>query len=80
MSKTITLRIPDNVYKLLKIAAEGEKRSISNFIEYAALNYLTEETFVSDEEMEDLLKDNSLLKNLKQGEKEIKKGMYKIVR
>ena len=37
MSKTITLRIDDEVYKILKTAANGEKRTISNFIEFAAL-------------------------------------------
>ena len=48
MPKTITLRIDENVYGLFKTAASAEKRTISNFIEYAALNYLTEESYVSD--------------------------------
>lgn len=35
MLKTITLRLADNTYELFKIAAAREKRSISNFIEWA---------------------------------------------
>jgi len=39
MPKTITLRIDEDVYGLFKTAASAEKRTISNFIEYATLNY-----------------------------------------
>lgn len=79
MPKTITLRLDDDTYKMLKTASEGEKRSISNFIEYATVSYLTGESYVSDTEMEYILKDKALLKNLKQAEDNIAKGKYKIV-
>jgi uncharacterized protein (DUF1778 family) len=80
MSKTITIRIDDDVYNLLKKAAEGERRTISNFIEFAALAYLTNEIFVSDQEMEEILNDPSLKNELKSGLNDIKKGNYKIVK
>ena len=51
MSKTITLRLDDDIYNMLKKAADGEKRNISNFIEYATISFLSKEAFVSDEEM-----------------------------
>lgn len=76
MSKTITLRIDDDTYDLLKKAAVGEKRSISNFIEYAAINYLTSENYVSDAEMNDIAKFGN---NIKKGLKDIEKGNYIIV-
>lgn len=79
MPKTITLRIDENVYGLFKTAASAEKRTISNFIEYAALNYLTEETYVSDAEMQDILADQKLLQSLKNAKKDVKKGKYKVV-
>ena len=79
MPKTITLRINEDVYGLFKIAASAEKRTISNFIEYATLNYLTEESYASDAEMKDILADQQLLQSLKSAKKEIKKGKYKIV-
>ena len=79
MPKTITVRLDDNIFKLFKTAANGERRTISNFLEYATLNYLTNEIFVSDEEMEDILNDKKLLSSFKKGLAEIKKGKYKIV-
>lgn len=71
MAKTITIRIDDDTYHMIKTAAEGERRSISNFIEYATIAYLTEENFVSDSEMQEILKDKSLLNSLNKGKKEI---------
>jgi predicted transcriptional regulator len=79
MAKTITMRVDDDTYRLIKAAADGERRSISNFIEYATISFLAEESFVNDDEMDEILKDETLLKNLKQGRKEIKEGKYKIV-
>ena len=79
MTKTITLRLDDDVYRLLKTSAKGEMRIISNFIEYPAIKYLTDESFVSDAEMQEILADKSLLKTLKDAEKDIEEGNYKIV-
>jgi hypothetical protein len=79
MAKTITMRVDDDTYQLIKAAADGERRSISNFIEYATISFLTEESFVNDDEMDEILKDETLLKNLKQGRKEIKEGKYTII-
>jgi len=79
MTKTITLRLDDEIYRLLKTAAKGEMRSISNFLEYAAIKYLTDESFVSDEEMEEILLDKLLLKTLSDSNKDVEEGNYKIV-
>jgi uncharacterized protein (DUF1778 family) len=40
MAKTITMRVDENTCDILKKAADGQKRTISNFIEYAAINYV----------------------------------------
>ena len=79
MAKTITIRIDDDTYELFKSAAEGERRSISNFIEYATISFLTEESFVSDNEMEEILQNKEILTALDKGKKEIAEGKYKIV-
>lgn len=79
MAKTITIRIDDDTYNMIKTAADGERRSISNFIEYATITYLTEESFVSEDEMNDILADEKLLKALQDGKKEIEEGKYNIV-
>jgi len=77
MPKTITIRIDDDTYEMIKTAAEGERRSISNFIEYATVNYLTEESFVQDHEMEEILNDKKLLEKLEKGKQDIAEGNYR---
>ena len=79
MSKTITLRVNDDIYQMIKTAADGQRRNLSNFIEFATLQYLTSATYVDDKEMELILGDTELLLNLQQGLEDIKKGNYTIV-
>ena len=76
MSKTITIRIDDSTYELFKKAANGERRTITNFIEYATLNYLTNENYVSDIEMKEIY---SYSNDLKMGLEDIDKGNYTFV-
>jgi hypothetical protein len=76
MGKTVTLRIDDSIYTTLKRAADGEMRTISNFIEYATLNYILASTTVDDAEMDEILLSES---SLKRGLDDITKGRYKIV-
>lgn len=77
--KTITVRIDDSVYSILKKAADGERRTISNFLENASLSYLTNEIYVSDYEMAEILKDAKLVSGIKKGLSDVKKGKYTIV-
>lgn len=79
MSKTITVRVDDDVYSIIKTAAEGDRRTISNFLEIATLSYITEESFVSDEEMSGLLDDKVLVKKLSRGREQIKQGRFTVV-
>ena len=79
MGKTITIRIDDDTYDLIKKAASGQKRSISNFIEYATIAYLTDDSFVSDEEMEEILGNEKLLKSFQSAENDIKNNNYQII-
>ena len=76
MAKTITLRVDDTIYDTLKIAANGDRRTISNFIEYATINYIFYNNTVDDNEMNEIL---SFEKDLKKGLKDIKNGRYKFV-
>jgi hypothetical protein len=76
MAKTITLRVDDNTYNTLKKAADGDRRTISNYIEYAAINYIFTNNIVDDTEMNEIL---SFEKDLKKGLDDVKKGRYKIV-
>ena len=76
MAKTITLRVDDSIYNTLKRAAEGDRRTISNFVEYAAINYIFANNIVDDNEMNEIL---SFEKDLERGLDDVKKGRYKIV-
>ncbi len=72
MSKTVTLRVADSVYEMIKLAATGEGRTLSNFIENATLQYLTSSQYIDDAEMQDILQDKELIKNLEDGLKNLK--------
>lgn len=76
MAKTITVRVDDNVYEMLKKAADGQKRTISNYIEYATINYTVNETVIDDIEMSEIL---GYEKDLKKGMADISAGRYKVI-
>jgi len=76
MPKTITLRVEDNIYNTLKRAAEGDRRTISNFMEYAALNYVFNSNIVDDDELKEVM---VFEKDIKRGLEDVKKGRYKII-
>jgi uncharacterized protein (DUF1778 family) len=77
--KTLTLRVDDDVYNMIKLASDGAKRNISNFIEYATLQYLTSSQYIESHEMNEILEDKELIKSLNQGLKEAKNGDYTLV-
>lgn len=79
MPKTITLRLDDKTYSLIRKAADGERRSISNFIEYATIAYLAEDTLVSKGEMQEILNDAGLMAELNQGKSDIAKEDYTVI-
>lgn len=76
MAKTITVRLEDRVYEIFKKAAEGQKRTISNYIEYATLNYTVNETLVDDGEMSEILADTE---GLERGLADISAGRYSVI-
>jgi len=79
MAKTITVRVDDNTYEKIKGAADSERRTISNFIEYATLAYVESSGFVSDEEMKGVIGDKDLMASLRESIEEIERGEYRIV-
>ena len=78
MSKTVTLRLQEGVYKIFVEAARAENRSISNLIETAALNKVREQQFVDDAEMAEIHADENLVARMMQGSKEAarRKGRF----
>ncbi len=78
MSKTITLRLHENIYDLFKALAESDNRTLSNFIETSALRYIEEHEYVDDYEMEEIRGNLQLNKSLKRALKDMKsqKGTF----
>ncbi len=79
MGKTITIRIDDSTYKRIKTAAETERRTISNFMEYASLSYIDSTTFVDTDEMNDITNNKELMTDLKKSINDIKEGKYRLI-
>ena len=79
MAKTITIRLDDDTYNLIRSAARGQMRSIANFVEYATISHLTEEAFVSDDEMEQIMSDSELIQTLKKARTDVKAKRYSVV-
>jgi uncharacterized protein (DUF1778 family) len=78
MSKTVTLRLKDDAYNVLREAALAENRPLSNMIETAALSKIREQQFVDDTEMAEILANGDLVKRIKQGSREaqVRKGRF----
>jgi predicted transcriptional regulator len=80
MAKTVTVRIDDSTYKRIKSAAEAQRRTISNFMEYATMSYLESSAFVNNEEMKGISQDQELIETLSKAMGDIKRGNYRIVK
>jgi hypothetical protein len=51
------MRVDDSVYNMIKLSAEGQKRNLSNFIEFATMQYLTSSQFVDNDEISQIMDD-----------------------
>jgi uncharacterized protein (DUF1778 family) len=64
---TITLRLPENHYRLFRKLAEEENRSLSNFIETATIRHIEESEYADAFEMEEIRKNTNLNSSLRRG-------------
>lgn len=79
MSKTVTLRLPEETYERFRTLAERENRSLSNFIETAASRYAEAEQFADEFEMAEIEGNADLNRSLKRGVKDAKAGRGRFV-
>ena len=73
MTKTVSLRIDEELYNSLRTHAEAENRSISNFIETATIRYIEEVEYVDDFEMESIVSNDDLVGRIRKGTIDAKK-------
>ena len=67
MSRTVTLRLPDEVYRLFDRCAKADHRPISNLIQTAAVRHLEEAALVSPAEMREIAGNGPLVRKLRRG-------------
>ncbi len=72
MSKTVTLRLEDEVYDRLRAHATRDNRPLSNLIETAALRYLETEEHVDEFEMEEIRANKTLNESLTRAHQDAK--------
>jgi len=79
MSKTVTLRLNEDVYKKFKILAESDNRTLSNFIETSVLRYIEKNNLADEFEMAEIEGNLVLNKSLKRAHREMKSRKGKFV-
>ncbi len=79
MPKTVTLRLDDVSYDIIKNHALADNRPLSNYIETATLKYIEEVDYVDDYEMENFLSDGKLIQSLKKGSSDAAKQRGRFV-
>ena len=79
MSKTITIRLSEQDYKLFKDFAEADNRPMANLIETAAKRHLQECEMVSEKEMRAIRSNGKLVSRLKEGSKAAHKKQGRFV-
>ena len=79
MSKTVTLRLPEETYERFRILAQRENRSLSNFIETAASRYVEADQFVDEFEMSEIERNAELNQSLKRGVEDAEAGRGRFV-
>ena len=78
MSRTITLRLKDEIYEKFRKLAEDDNRSISNFIETSVLRSIENNSNIDEFEMADIRADKSLQQSIEKGLHDVKhkKGRF----
>jgi hypothetical protein len=78
MSKTVTLRLSDDVYQLFRQSAENDNRPLSNFIETAARRFIKQSELVDESEMAEIRGNAPLNRKLRRGHADVrtKRGRF----
>ena len=74
MSREIKLKLSDKNYRLFKILAKQENKTIANYIETAARCYVENDIFVEKSEMAEIRNSIDLNKSIKRALTDVKKG------
>ena len=67
MSKTVTLRLSDDVYQLFRESAESANRPLSNFIETATKRFIEQGEMADEAEISEIRGNAALNRSLRRG-------------
>ena len=73
------MRVDNSIYSIIKSVADGQKRNISNFLEFAVMQYITSSEYINSSEMKEITEDIELMQNLRKGFEDVKNVDYEIV-
>ena len=68
MSKTVTLRLSDDVYQLFRQSAESDNRPLSNFIETATRRFIEQSELADESEMAEIRGNAALNRSIRCGQ------------
>lgn len=74
MSRIVTLRLDDPIYRMFRAMAERDNRPLSNFIETSVLRFIEEHEFVDEYEMAEIRGNRELNRSLTRGHNDAKRG------
>lgn len=73
MPKTLTIRVDDQTYRMLKKRAQAQNRSLANFIETTVKTHIKDSAFVDEPEMAEIAANEALVERLKKGSQDARK-------
>lgn len=78
MSRTVTIRLKNNIYEMFRKLAEDDNRTLSNFIETSVLRFIDSSEYLDEYEMAEINTNNSLNHSIKRGlqDAKLKKGRF----
>jgi predicted transcriptional regulator len=80
MSKTVTIKLSDENYKVFSRLASKDNRPISNYIETAAKKFVEHNVLVDEFEMEEINNNPELAKSIKRGVADMKSKRGRFVK
>ena len=80
MSKTVTLRLSEDIYHKFSTLAKSDNRSLSNFIETSALRYIAEHEYADEFEMAEINNNKDLQASLKRAFKDTRNKRGNLVK
>ena len=78
MSRTVTIRLKNNIYEMFRKLAEDDNRTLSNFIETSVLRFIDNSGYLDEYEMAEINTNKSLNQSIKRGlqDAKMKKGRF----